>query len=235
MNEENVIEQLEYKGYTIKIVPDYCPEDPRGWSNLGTMYCKHRRYNLGDVHEFDSTEDLLAFVRQPDVISLPLYLYDHSIQCMSTQSFVGRAVHAEWDSGMVGYIYVTKQRAREDHRWKRLTAKRIQYIVNQLRGEVSTYSSYLSGSVYGFIIEDAGGEIVDSCYGYYDYDDSERMLRDHFNSGEDQAIIEAKSNIDAMVREELKNGIQTYLPGTEEHFQAEVSVVRQKLDTPAQS
>ena len=35
-----------------------------------------------------------------------LYLYDHSGLAMSTESFSGRAPHAECDSGQVGWIYV---------------------------------------------------------------------------------------------------------------------------------
>lgn len=38
----------EYKGYTIKIIPDFDPMNPREWDNLGTMVCWHSRYNLGD-------------------------------------------------------------------------------------------------------------------------------------------------------------------------------------------
>ena len=42
-------------------------------------------------------------------LMLPLYLYDHSGLAMSTESFSGRAPHAEWDSGQVGWIYVSKK------------------------------------------------------------------------------------------------------------------------------
>lgn len=56
-----------------------------------------------DALTIDDLKELLA--EQKDIILLPLYLYDHSGLSMSTGSFVGRAVHAEWDSGQVGYIY----------------------------------------------------------------------------------------------------------------------------------
>lgn len=49
-----------------------------------------------------------------EVAVLPLYLYDHSGISMSTGSFVGRAQHAEWDSGQVGYIYMDKKTAMEN-------------------------------------------------------------------------------------------------------------------------
>ena len=44
----NDVETIEYKGCTIRIVPNDSPESPREWDNLGTMICSHRNYNLGD-------------------------------------------------------------------------------------------------------------------------------------------------------------------------------------------
>ena len=36
-----------------------------------------------------------------------------------------------------------------------------------LRGEVKVYDQYLQGDVYGYVIEDADGEEIDSSWGYY--------------------------------------------------------------------
>jgi hypothetical protein len=44
----DVVEEMEYKGYKIKIVFDEDIWSPRDWDNLGTMVCWHRRYKLGD-------------------------------------------------------------------------------------------------------------------------------------------------------------------------------------------
>ena len=43
------------------------------------------------------------------VIILPLYLYDHSGIAIKVGSFICKAVHAEWDSGKIGFIYATKE------------------------------------------------------------------------------------------------------------------------------
>lgn len=45
-----------YKGHNIKIEADESPENPRDWDNLGSMYCLHRNYNLGDKHNFSASE-----------------------------------------------------------------------------------------------------------------------------------------------------------------------------------
>lgn len=64
---DNSIEEIEYRGHTIKIYLDDAPESPREWDNLGTMLCSHKRYNLGDeqiddwyISHADSWEDALA-------------------------------------------------------------------------------------------------------------------------------------------------------------------------------
>jgi len=43
----------------LRVVYDNDPESPRNWDgNVGTMTCWHRRYNLGDSHNFDDSADL---------------------------------------------------------------------------------------------------------------------------------------------------------------------------------
>jgi len=48
-------------------------------------------------------KDLYALAAEKNLI-LPLNLYDHGGITMSVSSFLGRAQHAEWDSGQVGWI-----------------------------------------------------------------------------------------------------------------------------------
>lgn len=107
---------------------------------------------------------------------LPLYLYDHSGITMNTGG-----LSCSWDSGQVGFIYVTKERAREQYGFKRLTKERVQKVYEYLDSEVKTYAAYLEGDVYGYIIE--GENINDSCWGYIGPD------------GEGSALSEALSNV----------------------------------------
>ena len=54
----------EYRGYTIRLVPDPDPENPReGWDNVGTMRCWHRRYNLGDMPKDGREQDPEGLLR----------------------------------------------------------------------------------------------------------------------------------------------------------------------------
>jgi hypothetical protein len=180
-----------YKGYTIKIYVDQDARDPRDDSEpLGKMLCVHNgRYGLGDTHEM-TVENLERYAAREDVISLPLYLYDHGILAISTESFQGRAPHAEWDSGQVGWITITKEEICKEYGVKRISSKLKKKIEDGLRSEVEIYNHYLSGNVWGYEIEGPDGDWLDSCWGYYG--DPEGFLLQEAQSFVDWHIKEAK-------------------------------------------
>ena len=194
------IETIEYRGLEIKIFQDDYPEDPREWDNIGTMVCDHGNYNLGDKKVSDvidqencnSWEDVQKeLIKEFDIaIILPLYLYDHSGLRMKIGSFQGYLPqgHAEFDSGQVGFIYVTREKVIYEYGNKNLTKKSIKKAADYLAGEIETYDNYLSGQVYGYSVEDIKKELItDSCFGYYG--DTDYMIK------------EAKSNIDHYLRQ----------------------------------
>jgi hypothetical protein len=160
-------------------VDQYCDEvdSPRDWDNLGLMVCWHRRYNLGDEQPRQDPADWAAWLKKehPNAVILPLYLYDHSGITISTTPF-----SCSWDSGQIGYIYTTLERAQEMgfNQWKRLTKKRRDQLAAYLIGEVKTYDQYIRGEVYRYAIEDEDGQIVDSCGGYYDREDCEAVAKE---------------------------------------------------------
>ncbi len=176
------IHQETYRDHTIKIMHDPDPESPRDYDNLGTMACWQRRYTLGDKHEYGDPRALLIalgdldnetdlsmndlFVRtEKRAVILPLYLYDHSGITMNTTEF-----HCPWDSGQVGYIYVTLADIRKEYSVTRVSQKLRGKIADQLRQEVRTYDHYLTGNCYGFVVEKDEDEVV-SCWGFLgDYD-----------------------------------------------------------------
>ena len=172
---------IEYRGYTINIEPDEYGESPREWDNLGTMVCFHRRYNLGDKHDFDSVNALEDYVKRDDVISLPLYLCDHSSITMSTCPF-----SSSWDSGQVGHIFVDKETVRKKYNWKNVTRGRQQRVEEYLESKVNTYDMYLTGEVFRYTIGSQQADILDSRGGYY---------------GEDEALAAAKDSVDYIVKE----------------------------------
>ena len=110
---------------------------------------------------------------------LPLYLYDHSGITMNTTGFSCR-----WDSGQVGIIWASLDRAR--HEWAGplpdLDTLRTK-TEDCLRAEVETYDMYLTGDVWGYTVErvyyDEDGDEeqrddLDSCWGFYGRDGCEQ-------------------------------------------------------------
>jgi hypothetical protein len=192
------MEQIEHKGYTIKIEPDMEPMDPREWDNLGHMVCAHRKYTLGDKHDisvddFKSWEELHDYLIKDRgaVVILPLCILDHSGVWMH----IGSSFACDpggWDTSHVGFIYVTKEDIRKEWNIKRITAKKLKWAEDILRSEVKIYNAYLSGDVYGYIIESPDGQEVDSCWGFYNVDDT------------NYAEEEAKSMIDCIIRTALE-------------------------------
>jgi len=161
--------------YKVKVVQDESPSSPRHDDNLGTMVCFHSRYDLGDKHDYDHKdyggwEEMLTAIdkRENACIILPLFLLDHSGITMATKDFNDR-----WDSGQVGYIFVSKKKVREEYSVKRITKAIAEKACKVLEAEVETYDQYLRGDVYGFEIWRLGKksgkekEMIDSCWGYY--------------------------------------------------------------------
>jgi hypothetical protein len=135
------------------------------------MVCWHPRYNLGD-EQISRDEAQEAYESVPeDAVVLPLFLYDHGGITMNTTGF-----HCQWDSGQVGYIYITKEKIIEEY--GNDSAETRERVNGYLKGEVETYDQYIRGDVYGFVIEevstcDHGHEHateVDSCWGFFGHD-----------------------------------------------------------------
>lgn len=180
------IESIEYRHHTIKVYLDDDPHgSPRDWSNLGTMSCFHRQYKLGDDHNFTTVAELEDRVIRPHIIALPLYLYDHSGITMKTSPF-----ECPWDSGQVGYIWVTKQHVRKEFDVKRVTQKVEDRAIQMLRDEVYIYDLHIRGEVYGYVTEDENGEHLDSCWGFY-------------GNPDEYMVAEAKENIDYATKEQV--------------------------------
>lgn len=121
-------------------------------------------------------EDLRAAAEKNAVI-LPLFLYDHSGITISTGPF-----SCPWDSGQVGWIYVTKDQIRKEYGVSRITKKVREKVIKLLEAEVETYDQYLTGDVWGFVIEHPEDGEVDSCWGFF---------------GDEYCLKEARAAVDA--------------------------------------
>lgn len=167
--------ETKLNGYTLKIIPDENPLNPRtDCDHLGIMLCWHRRYSLGDNHPYDTPQDFAESAAAKDMfVCLPVYLLDHSGLYVSVNDF-----NDSWDSGQLGFIYCTKQDAQK---WFNNTDVTEDEIKKELTAEVEEYNDYLNGAWYGFLIEGLDGEVEDSCGGFR-YDGSMKKLASEMKS-----------------------------------------------------
>lgn len=156
--------EIKVENVVVKIEQDDMDCSPREWDNLGTILYAHRRYNLGeetfDTDLYNSWEEVLKHEIGKDAIALPVYLYDHSGITISTKPFGCR-----WDSGQVGYIYVTKEKIRKEFGIKRVTKKWVEKITQYLESEVQVFDDYLTGNVHWVKVE--FDDYEESCGGFY--------------------------------------------------------------------
>ena len=160
----NDAERFDVDGLTVRILWDPDPFNPRTDNdNFGHMVCFHRNYTLGDDHHMsvEEAKEFVERIKKEGAVVLPLYLYDHSGITIRTSPF-----SCPWDSGQVGFIYAEKEDIRKNWMRKSVTKKLCQQAIDLLVAEVSEYDSYLTGEVYGYVIEAPDKEHLDSCWGF---------------------------------------------------------------------
>lgn len=172
-----------YKNYMLIVDQDDFPQDPRELGDIGTMLCWHREYRLGDEHDYASPRDfleemvepyiaedteledmsdneILSILRENDFIILPIFLLDHSGLSISVFDFGDR-----WDSGQVGWIYVSPERIKKEYGAVNKITKEL--VLKELKAEIEIYDNFLRGNVWDFTLYDTNiGEMIDSIGGF---------------------------------------------------------------------
>lgn len=133
-------QDIFYKGYKIKIRQDEDCKSPNDWEdeNLFLIY-DHRQFTVKrkGFEPQDIYESGLAYEKNYWI--LPIEAYIHS--GVSLSLFSGTK-QCRWDSSVSGYILASKEEFEGLE-----TAK------TAAEGLIKTWNQYLSGEVYGFIIE----------------------------------------------------------------------------------
>jgi len=149
---------------SLAVVVDYdaFPTSPREFDNLTIIRGDHDRYNIGDGKPLDTHEDALnrggirllaRYLRMCEgaVAVAKLGLYDHSGVSYSIVPLGSE--YRGWDSGVVGYVYVTRARWLEfmGTPWTG-SDDDVSRVNEAMKSEVSEYSDWASGQVYGYRI-----------------------------------------------------------------------------------
>lgn len=166
-------------------------ENGNGWRYLANKYCDYRKQGFNPIDKAvelsnENIQNIINKALDKYYIMLDIYMYDHSGITIRTNPF-----NCRWDSGQIGYIYVSKEKVKKEYKWKLLTKKRIKQIEEHLKNEVKTYDQYITGEVYTYRINDPiTNEIIDSCSGFYGTDFNKNDLMEMAKSSIDCEIME---------------------------------------------
>lgn len=154
-------------------IPDgmFLPDYNGLWDIVSAQYPDEYCARIGDL-----TDEIWERIKGKRLLEqffiFPVFMYDHSGVSLSLRPF-----QCPWDSGQVGYIYVSKAKAEEE--FPNLSDSALEeQVLKIFKGEIAVYSQYLEGEVYGYMEE--GGE-EDSCWGFYGYDSVVEAIKEVAN------------------------------------------------------
>ena len=161
--------------------------------------------------ERDCHEEKMSLI-QKHLIVLSCFLYDHGGITMNCHGF-----SCGWDSGQVGFIYITRKQAVEEWGKKICSKKVVERATKYLEGEVETYDQYLTGQVYGRRVlkpanpalvealgdirdvDDDDREEIDSCWGYFGYEETQE---------DSELVAEGKNIVDWDIENQPKKELE---------------------------
>lgn len=154
----------------IRIEQDTDAESPGTWDNVGEIaYCSSRETLGTENVSRDRLDEISRGIRDGSLIGLPVYAYVHSGATIRA----GKPFTCQWDSGQSGFVYTTKAKAIREFGKKIATHAVIERTLERLKGEVETFDQWLTGDVYGYVVERrvmGGWDQVDSCWGFFGLD-----------------------------------------------------------------
>lgn len=162
-----------------------------------------------------AVDNVIMNVVSQKFLMLPLYLLDHSGLAMRTTSF-----NDPWDSGQVGWIYVSKEDALKEFGGEKMTASIRKRAEELMRSEVAAYDCYLRGECYGFELY-KNGELTDSCWGFMgDLSEAKKAMADYLPD-------ECKGMIDHLEEQEHP---ATIIKTLLKHAKLQIDQVARSLD-----
>lgn len=192
-------------------------EDPREWSNVGTMAVSYRSYKLGDedIEKIDfevirgededgydnwvtlNPVDYFKQERGARVV-IGLTVYEHSGITMRAGNVTLPWDTDRWDTSFVGFIYDTPEKVKECM-GDNVTDEQIE---EALRSEVSVYASWLEGDVTCWSVEDSETDYHESCGGYIgDHKECESEAFSHLEDAIIARLDEIKERAEMAARD----------------------------------
>ena len=185
----------QHAGLRVEIVYDERTGSPRDMDPIGTVIGWGSDLKLGERQidlECTSREAIVADLRRDGAkVILPLYYSSHGPQCRLD---IGETLDGDALKSSSGVVYVTAEKLRIEFAVKRITAAVLDKAKRLLALEISEYSHYLTGAVYGYVIRDRQRDELASDHGFYGLDSCESEAN---SSAEDCAIQEEAERAEA--------------------------------------
>lgn len=126
--------------------PDRSRLDAESWR---ARFAYHELAYAEPYKEDEHLKDYIA-------VCLPIYVYDHSDITVRHDPFACR-----WDSGQIGWHYITKDELRKTFKGDTAAAER------HLKTVLKNLNAVLQGDIWRYEIRDEEGRYVDSCDGFF--------------------------------------------------------------------
>jgi hypothetical protein len=138
------------------------------------LVAKHRQFSVAAPFEKSipqyANEVVDKYSKTHWVFPLEAYIHSGIVLALSGE---GNFPDRQWDVSQIGFVFA----AKKEWRMNKTAKKAVEAFIEE-------WNLYLSGEVYGYIIEDDDGNTVDSCWGFY---------------GREVAEEEAKSAMEGLV------------------------------------
>lgn len=133
---------------------------------------------------FSDREKLEMVEETGEIVWLPISMYEHSGINIWLGSTSGHP-DARWDCSTIGFAYVERKtaekegalRAGNDGLYNGYKSWQ-EWAYAMMEGEMETYNQYVTGQVFGYMVEGGDGYCDDSCWGFYGTDDIPYMIEE---------------------------------------------------------
>ncbi len=142
----------------LEILQDEHASSPSEWGDEDLfIVANHRQFYVpvpGEKRIAESADELVKrFKRTHWAFVVEAYIHSGVVLALDGE---GNFPDRQWDVSLVGYVFAAKKEWRMSK-----TARKA------ARGLIETWNQYLSGDVWGYVIENDEGYDVDSCWGFY--------------------------------------------------------------------
>lgn len=168
-----------------RIEQDTNATSPSDWEDKSLfLVAKHRDFYVPEPDQKRIPESANEVVdnwkRTHWVFPLEAYIHSGIVLALSGE---GNFPDRNWDVSQLGFVFASKKE------WRLSKSARKAAL-----SKVSEWNQYLSGDVWGIVIEDDEGNEVDSCWGFYGREYAETEAKQMLADAERAATVEAEES-----------------------------------------